>query len=215
MDSNITMVITSCGRHDLLKRTLDSFVEYADIFPQETIIIEDSPVPRPEWLTIPQLGKITWLQNNVRIGQMGSIDRAYAEVKTDYIFHCEDDWIFLKSGFMGLSKEIIDKCPEVVTVLLRGHKIIHPVVKDPRFPFMILEPGWDRGLWGGLSLNPGLRRLCDYTRIGTFVEHTTINISNAIQESELSRVYLSLGYVVAAAEDIYIEHIGWGYPTVI
>lgn len=89
--TNITMVVTSCNRHDLLKRTLDSFVSKADLYPDTTIVVEDSSASKPEWLgTIPELGQMIWLSNNTNIGQILSIDRAYSLVNTDYIFHCED-----------------------------------------------------------------------------------------------------------------------------
>ena len=40
------------------------------------------------------------LVNAVQLGQMRSIDRAYAQVTTPLIFHCEDDWLFTRGGFI-------------------------------------------------------------------------------------------------------------------
>ena len=133
MGSNITMVVTSCSRHDLLKQTLDSFIsmQSGDSNPVACIIVEDSETPKPAWLNesiyTTMLGRITWLQNEIRMGQIYSIDRAYAEVQTDYIFHCEDDWTFQQGSFMSLSKEILDAHPEVIMVSLRGTGGWHPL----------------------------------------------------------------------------------------
>ena len=33
------------------------------------------------------------LVNKKRMGQLFSIDKAYSLVTTEYIFHCEDDWV--------------------------------------------------------------------------------------------------------------------------
>ena len=40
--SKITMVLTSCGRNDLLEKTLDSFFKYNTYPIERYIIIEDS-----------------------------------------------------------------------------------------------------------------------------------------------------------------------------
>lgn len=109
-NTNITMVVTSCNRHDLLRQTLESFYQVTDVEPQQVIIIEDSDTPRPEWLSgdIWRGRNIMWLSNECRMGQIYSIDRAYSHVKTDYIFHCEDDWDFqLRDRWMRESKEIL------------------------------------------------------------------------------------------------------------
>ena len=45
-----TLVVTSCDRHDLLKETLESFIQFADQKPKRTRIIEDSAKPAPAWL---------------------------------------------------------------------------------------------------------------------------------------------------------------------
>ena len=38
-----------------------------------------------------------------KLGQIGSIDKAYAEVKTKYVYHLEDDWIQV-SGYGMLER---------------------------------------------------------------------------------------------------------------
>jgi hypothetical protein len=129
---DFTVVLTSYDRLDLLKVTLGSFLTHADAQPKQTILIEDSPAPIPTWLTQNQahyerhLGPITWLQNSPRLGQIHSIDRAYSQVTTPYIFHLEDDWEFLSGDFLQESRELLDQHPDVVTVSLRGNTGWHP-----------------------------------------------------------------------------------------
>ncbi len=187
--TDITLVVTSCGRHDLLNRTVNSFYKKTDLYPDETIIVEDDPAfRRPPWFNefkYPKLGNLVWLQNEPKIGQIASIDRAYAGVKTRYIFHCEDDWSFELGGFMQKSLDILEKYPEIIMVALTENFAID----DERYPFRIAKPGYG-GCWNGLSFNPGLRRMSDYRRLGTYREH-------GLWEWQLSKVYLEMGYITA------------------
>jgi GT2 family glycosyltransferase len=123
LDKRITVVVTSCDRHDLLRQTLESLINTIDLPIFETIVIEDGSTPKPEWLghgRFRELGNIRWLSNETRMGQIYSIGWAYSEVKTEYVFHCEDDWNFIEQGFLKLSMDILDAHPEVITVSLRG-----------------------------------------------------------------------------------------------
>jgi hypothetical protein len=209
--SDITVVATSCDRQDLLKITLDSFLTHADQQPDQTILIEDSPAPIPAWLTQNRthyenhLGKITWLQNASRLGQIRSIDRAYSQVTTNYIFHLEDDWQFLSGNFLTESRELLDQHSDVIMVSLRGNTGWHPL--NWRRGIWIAEPGWHEG-WGGISFNPGLRRTADYKKIGAYSQHTGDKPDGLANEIELSRKFLQMGYVVADLNRPIIEHIG-------
>lgn len=207
MDSNITLVVTSCGRHDLLQQTLESFIKCVDILPQETVIVEDLMVDRPAWLNYPQLGPIKWLQNETNMGQAYSIDRAYAEVKTDYIFHLEDDWFFLREGpFMAESKAILDKYPMIIMVALTNHK--GWMVQDPRFSCLLSRPSAAgmAPIHDGITFNPGLRRLSDYKMLGASFS-SMIN-RKGCPEACVSSLCNDMGYVVADLGVQYVLHIG-------
>ena len=95
--SNITFVLTSCGRYDLLRYTLKSFLQYNTHYPIEKyIIIEDGAYNNELGQVMNEYPWMEWIVNGKRIGQIKSIDRAYSLVKTEYIFHCEDDWEFYR-----------------------------------------------------------------------------------------------------------------------
>ena len=124
----VTLVITSCGRFDLLKRTLDSFFE-KNTYPIEKIIItEDSTEGKKLENLISQYENqenkpnFHLIINEVREGQLKSIDKAYKEVDTEYIFHCEDDWEFLKGNFIEKSMKLLKENPKLLTVGLRSKK---------------------------------------------------------------------------------------------
>src|SRR6266446_6589326 len=88
-NSNYTLVVTSCDRHDLLKSTLESYYAHVDQWPRELIVIEDSAKEMPEFLKdfIWRQRSLKWMTNGERRGQIFSIDRAYREVQTEFIMH--------------------------------------------------------------------------------------------------------------------------------
>src|SRR5262245_61091896 len=129
--SDVTLVVTSCGRPDLLERTLESFFALNTYPLAQTIIIEDGPANPPAF-AVPGL---TYIANEVRIGQVNSIDRAYSCVRTPYVLHWEDDWETYRGGFIEPSIEILERYPEILQVALRAHDDTdgNPIVKLPQF----------------------------------------------------------------------------------
>ena len=109
----VTLVITSCGRFDLLEETLDSFFEYYTYPIKKIIITEDSTEGKKLERLISKYNdknnNFKLIVNETRLGQLKSIDKAYSEVDTEYIFHCEDDWKFLKKGFIEKSMELMEE----------------------------------------------------------------------------------------------------------
>jgi hypothetical protein len=191
-DRAVTLVVTSCGRYDLLARTLESLYKYCDYPFAEVIVAED------------------W----EREGQVKNIDRAYARVRTKYIFACEDDWEFYRSDFMDYSLDILEQYPSVLQVWLRAHNDTngHPLRYDYDPGFPILDPNWSTG-WRGFSWNPGLRRLSDWKGIGGYMKHWQ-EIDNKT-ERYLSGYYAEIGLVAAILPEAggYVRHIGGGRTT--
>lgn len=211
----ITGVVTSCNRHDLLQRTLESFNRYADLNLQETIIVEDSAADRPDWLVqgaFPRLGLIRWIGNGCSRGQVYSIDAAYEQVRTEYIFHMEDDWETISGGFIQTSIDILEKHPEIFQVLL-GDYNAHPSEQISTYAFRTKLLDWREG-WSGFSFNPGCRRRSDWARIGSYGRHTGYASNGLGPELTLSRLHSGLGYRVAVLPTVSVQHIGDGGRSV-
>jgi hypothetical protein len=216
---NTTVVITSCNRHDLLERTLQSFVHYnTDPHVTRILVVEDgsanpSDVCRRFGAEVLRIGE--------RVGQIRAIDLAYAKVDTPYIFHLEDDWEFYRSGFVEKSRKILDADPATLLVWLRAWSDTnnHPLsFKTPDESFGVMATG-HTGYWHGFTFNPGLRRLSDYKRLGTYGGQTrTLKVvtrkpmlipSAMIYEAEASVFYHKLGYrAVILDKSGYVRHIG-------
>jgi GT2 family glycosyltransferase len=98
MEPQITFVVTSCGRFDLLAQTLDSFLRFNRAPIARYALVEDSGDEAVRDVVAEAGPSFDVLVNKERLGQLRSIDRAYETVTTPYIFHCEDDWRFLRGG---------------------------------------------------------------------------------------------------------------------
>ena len=207
-----SLLITSCDRHDLLKRTVESFMESCEHPPREIVIVEDGPAPMPAFLNKYRHLNLRWINNGVRRGQIYSCDRLWRECSNEYAMWSEDDWLFGNGGFVRESFDILDKYPEVITVALRGDWG-HPLIRVPKYPFPIAEPNW-RGGWGGFCFNPGLRRKSDWRLIGSYGKNVGYGTHGLGHEMDLSKLYASKGYVIAAIPD-KICHIGDGRSRAI
>lgn len=222
--SDVTLVVTSCDRHDLLERTLRSFGKFNDYPLEETIVVEDTAnLAAPAWfaelaVAHPNFGPMTWITNEKREGQIFAIDRAYALVKTPYIFHCEDDWEFFRGDFIGPSKCLLESYPKIFTVSLYATSCYgHPLAHDSLFPVPIQQPYWCEG-WGGFNFNPGLRRMADYQEIcgGAYGNVCGYKMTGLTHELKLSRKHLDLGFRVSTLvggldqQRPYVTHIGAG-----
>ena len=221
----VTVVLTSCGRPDLLARTLDSFFKYNTYAVREFIVIEDGEVKSSLADEKRYLERnIRWLYTGRKVGQILAIDLAYRLVSTPYIFHCEDDWEFIAPGFIEKSMLVLEQNSNVLQVWIRGLKDTngHPIIDTPFFadgtPFRLMQPGYptrEWGTWHGFSFNPGLRRLREYLLIGSYRSMDPLGEKQCWEiEREVSEFYAKQRFLAAILADNdsngYVRHIGWG-----
>jgi hypothetical protein len=219
-DRRVTVVVTSCRRHDLLGRTLASFFE-RNAFPiQKVIVIEDGAEPfSPDLKARFSDQPMEWLNTIERVGQIRAVDIAYRRVETPYLFHMEDDWEFVRPGFIEASMPILEAEPLCLQVWIRG---------APGPDSHQLEPGdhvtsgqtWRKVakghalLWHGFSFNPGLKRLRDYRLVGSsYAANVESGLGNGGQaEAQLSELYESVGFFAATLwmdnGESFIRHRG-------
>jgi GT2 family glycosyltransferase len=117
--SQVSVVITACGRPDLLRKTIESFL-LSNTYPiAQWIITEDSGIPGINKDVQNTYPDFTWIETTGRTGQIASIDRAYALVKTPYVFHLEEDWESYKSGVIEESIQILESNDQISAVMCR------------------------------------------------------------------------------------------------
>lgn len=200
----ITLVVTSCGRFDLLERTLDSFFEYADMEIEHVVITEDSGDNFPLYF-LDRHPNTSVINPPERVGQIRSIDRAYSLVTTPYVFHLEDDWEFFRTGFMRESlRRLID--PYCINHWLRDRTDTngHPLDGDR------LRPGYN-GRWHGFTFNPTLKRMSDYHALGSYGKICAWDSDDPGKaEAAIGTHYNKMIYYASIAEQGYVKHIGEG-----
>ena len=167
----VSFVLTSCvavgGRLTLLEETIESFLS-SNTYPIDRyILIDDSGDTQVHKRLVALFGDVFDVMVNVqaRTGMTFSIDAAYSLVDSDYIFHCQDDWLFHTRGnFVGQSIDILTHRPDIMVVWCRDHDDHQlPLGEEEQtptgVPFRLVLPLTQ---WKGFTFNPGLRRVSDY-----------------------------------------------------
>jgi hypothetical protein len=216
MEKKIDSILTSCGRFDLLARTLESFFQFADMPIDNFIIYDDSCQPFPESI-VRNYPQIKFIEGNGKVGQIKAIDILYSHVKNEYVFSQEDDWSFYKTGFIAQSMDILETDPKILQIWIRAQndRNGHPAVGIPRMTgnrtrYQMLSSEY-RKEWSGFSFNPGLRRLSDYknTFPNGYSGVTEFNIKEPWKsEIEVGQVYKKAGFKAATLMQGYVKHIG-------
>ncbi len=207
-----TVALTSCGRFDLLERTLATLLPRLDGPVAEIIVAEDSGNNGVQDIAAKFGRDIRVIVNEPPLGQIKSIDRLYSRVATEWIFHCEDDWEFFASGFMEKSFALLKEDERLSMVSLRdvpdyGGTEFGPervTASGIRYRVANDYPRWETRFCG-MSFNPGLRRMADYRRIGPYA-----GIGRQVQEVAVSLAYRDMGYRVGLIAEPAVRHIGGG-----
>ncbi|MBD8492867.1 glycosyltransferase family 2 protein [Pseudomonas syringae] len=215
-NSEITLVVTSCGRFDLLKRTLETFDRFNTAPIRHVLITEDSGDEQVR-TCIPEhwQAHTRFIVNNPKLGQMRSVDAAYALIETQWVFHCEDDWDFYRPGFIEESMTLLVNDPQALQVWLRSFN--HDLMVHSPYVFLnerevvqgipFYKLGSHKAEWQGFSFNPGLRRLTDYKEHAPYADHGG--------EKKLSQVYASQNRYALILENDAVLHTGFGSHVVV
>jgi len=206
-DSRYSVVVTSCGRFDLLRHTLESLLPLLDPPPEEILVIEDSGDASVREALAGLKSPVRVMVNDRQLGQMASIDLAYGQVRTPFVFHCEDDWEFFRTGFIAESFALLHARPDISMVGLRPRHELNPLVRaTPEealegVRFFALDPQ-KHPEYFSYSFNPGLRRMADYHAIGPFAPLG--------HEGDVSYAFKLAGFRIANLEEPAVRHIGDG-----
>lgn len=202
-----TIVVTSCGRFDLLRETLASLFAHLERPAKRVLVIEDSGDESVR-AALADLGTpIEVIVNNPQLGQMKALDKVYALVDTPYVFHCEDDWEFFRDGFLAESFALLKARPDVSMVALRPRDELNPLVRDMpveqlgALEYFTLDPSLHPEYFS-YSFNPGLRRLADIRALGS--------LAAIGHEPDVSYAFKQRGMRMANLQAPAVRHIGDG-----
>lgn len=200
MFNDVTMVITSCGRLDLLDRTIKSIPASVLGSIPHKIIVDDSGNPDVH-TNLLKYKDFDLILNSVNIGQPKSVDIAYSKVNTEYIFHCEDDWDFGgDETFLSEAYLLLSNAPnEVFQTTFRvndPHPVYHLV------GYYLKVPKWN-GIWYGFTYNPSLIRKSAYNQVAPYSGNL---------EQDISKKYFEANMYSAHMRGV-VRHIGDGRST--
>jgi lauroyl/myristoyl acyltransferase len=207
-DAEITFVLTSCGRFDLLEETLSTFFAQNTAPIGRYVLIEDSGDKAVRKVAARFPFPLEVIVNKGSLGQIASIDKAYATVTTPYVFHCEDDWRFFRPGFIEESLVLLQHDPAISVVCSRRLEnqrqslvevLDSPLLTNQGVAYRKADP-WRNRRWHGYTFNPGLRRMSDYRMIGSFKRWGN--------EGDASLFFKRKGMVVAYLADPACETTG-------
>lgn len=212
----VTVVMSSFNRFDLLKLTIESFLKFNTYPISEFIIVEDSGDKKMHEELKKTYPNFTIICNEETMGIYESTDMVYSTIKTPYIFQTEEDWLYHRRGFIENSMKILEFEPQICLVWIRDWDYLqdHPVLPDIHYvdgqPYYILGDG---EYWHGWSGAPGLRRLSDYQLIAPYCQWSTKDDPVTVRECKIDNAFHRAGFVSALLPEGYITHIGSGRST--
>lgn len=203
--ASVTVCITSCARLDLLAETLKSFRTYNS--GGTYLLSEDSTDAAVIAEVAGRYPEIRVLSGPTRLGVMGSIDRLYSEVATDYIFHLEDDWFFDGPFSWQAAIGLLDSNDKVANICVRAFDEVRPKyrARSDRIEFggetfQLMRTDAHPEFFGWTP-NPGLIRKSLYDAYKPFQRMMPDQMSGAIKKDGRTTAYLMPGVA---------RHIGYG-----
>jgi GT2 family glycosyltransferase len=217
-------ILTSYNRFDLLRETLTSLLAF---YPDLELYVYDDygydrmPLKNKQELAylMRDFPTVKFEAGRHRIGQIAALDHLMQHITDEYYFTCEDDWRFVRGGFIEDSL-LAYKCRGyLINCCIRGvYDINNHPVEEQHF-YSNLKTGktisyWPLSknyTWRGFSFNPSVRRLSDYQKIGSYGAIATFDPKQPWQaEKDIGEWYYQQGYHAVVLENRYVEHLGDG-----
>lgn len=205
MNREITLTLTIGRRPDLLAQTLDSLLSKVNF--SQIVAINDfsDDATNQVFRKICSNGQLISLGSP--LGHHAAIDRLYRDLRTPYVFHCEDDWQFetkpdLQSAITLLStdQKISSVCFRQIEDFGLQPDVLEnlPTVRSGTIEYKRLDRLHEQ--WHGYTFNPHLITLNALTNIGAF--------SKFKKERHISRFLRQQGLHVAYLHPGSCRHIG-------
>lgn len=200
-----TLCLTIGGRPDLLRQSLKSLLPRADFL--AVIAINDFR-DEPSNAVFRELCPDGLLINlKHQVGHHKAVDAMYSHVKTPYVFHCEDDWLFDGTPSLNDAVELLENELAISAVCFRKisdlnlTEVEQAKVKIQSFgalQYSRLDGVHDQ--WHGYTFNPHLTKTSLWREISGFEKYK--------KERHVSRFLRSKGFYVAYIDPGTCRHIG-------
>lgn len=159
--SNITLCLTIGRRPELLQQTLVSLFKHA--YFKHIIAINDfgDRETNDVFKALCPHGQLICLEK--QLGHHKAVDYMYSHVKTDYIFHCEDDWHFNQLPDLSKILNTLDIYSDMAGICLRHYNDMyipserkHLINYRENFGVKLCTLKNVHPKWYGYSFNPHL-----------------------------------------------------------
>lgn len=215
----VTLTMT-CGRRlGLFVRTMRSFLDCClDLDLIDRWVLNDDRSSREDIAFIATEFPQFEIHQANRPGQAAAINNLFSMVETEYFFHLEDDWYFLrKAHYIRECYDIMQNHNRVRNVVLR--KWMPVFVKDGELSYYVHVYDKSRSApeeylvtdctWWGFSLNPGLNHKPTIDELGPYDE----TLESRIFDKPIAKKYWELGYLRANLVEPSMFHMGWEAPA--
>lgn len=205
-DSDVTAFFLSCDRLDLLDITISSFLE--TVSEEVKLVLYDDSGRADIFSTLLEKygDKFDIICFPEKRGQWVAYDFMTSYVNTKYIFYVEDDWKFIQSGYLQLSRNILESNRLIGNVDISERSFIGYGGVGEETELFIWKRPWrideQHLYWIGWQGSPNLKRREDYILLG--------RIENLTPEWVIDRKFHLMGLMSVAAKTTYVEHIGYG-----
>ena len=188
----VTVVVTSFDRLDLLKDTIDSFNGANSYFIEKFIIIDDSD-NREMHDEIRRLYPNYLILTEGHKGLVECIDQAYSLVTTPYVWHTEDDFHYEKGSFIEKGLVVLKSDKTLMSLGIRyredlgGYPILPDILSAEGVEYQIA--GESEG-WYGFGFQCSLRSMESYNRVKPYLQWAPPDIFITWREQNLTECML-------------------------
>lgn len=200
----VTIVIMSAGRKEYLQQTIESLKEHFIYDQDKTFwyIIDDFPdsFETREYIESQPIFDLK-IFNPVNIGLGYSLNRIYSEISTEFVFHCEDDWLFLWDVPVSRMIQLLRENPNLRQLTLHSGKV------KPKFEHKVKLTNKDfaETHFKTFTFNPHLA----LTNIFIQNQPFPLMYSELEYTLKLERAGYSVsGIIDYGSEIIYVQHLG-------
>jgi len=203
---------------DLLLKTVNSFNAFNTYPVKEIIIIEDSGNRQMLSEVKKLFPNYNLILNEKNKGLVESIDMAYSQVTTPYIFHSEDDFNYIKPGFIENCIKVMEHDPTIFRVGIRGQthtNSLDPIVHDVGGIGYRMAKfySWDvdahgNQFWHGFGFQCGMIRKAHYDIVKPYTKYSTPQEFITVRECRIGLAYYDLKLLAVSLTEDYALHTG-------
>jgi len=198
VQGHVSVVITSAGRKEYLKRTIEALRKHIDYNPEKLswLIIDDYPDSKETHEYIDSLDFIDCKIFNEKNRGLGySLNRIFAEIKTEFVLYCQEDFEVLRPVNLEDMVNMLQQNPHISQLILsrdkefRGTKKITDMYREYEKMF---------AFWPFVASVDVLRRFLPFPLYFTNVEFSF----------KIHQAGRTVSGIFGEQDNPYVQHIG-------